>query len=556
MSRAVLLCYLTASGNHILQILFDVQNRVGAVHHASVLEVMVETAVVQIDGAARSDAVITDAALGVTKARRKLVNPYSLADQLCVIGSGELIRYFLVRNSRCNDPDIHAALCSKRNRPAHFICQNEVGRHKVQIIRRSVGNGQIDILADLFLVQRRIRIGLHKACRIRQRFIQMPLRILISRNVLLCQLLQKLPRMGSGAFRLFGNFPDALLLLSLFSDRKPRKKPVEFLVILVRCVDGIPHFQKDRRKCTNGRPRHADPRILPLAVGLCDAKVLIRQIVAARIGHLAVDHRDLPVISVVHEHAKARQHRVENPGLDAVRLHPFAEPSVYKADAPDIVIEQADLHALGGLFLQHLMDSAEGLFILNGKIFHENKGFCLPKVGQLGLQCLRCILVIKAALIPAQRKMSLAPQILCHAAGSRILAPQLLLHTVLLQQKPRQKPLNPRKAHLHRMRRQLAGHEKPQDNSQERCRRNQHNPWQLHRCRCMIAVYSQSDHDCRNLYPDVNPHGIGRQPPHHKVYGKNLNNRSQNHEHHPHHAVAGVGSALTAHFAQSENLFE
>ena len=151
------------------------------------------------------------------------------------------------------------------------------------------------------------------------------------------------------------------------------KVPFKFPVILIGRTDGIPHLQENRCVGSHRRSGQTDSGVLPLPVGMRHVKILVCEVITAGIGNLPVDHRDLPVIPVVHEHAKARKNRIEDSCPDPVCLHLRTKASVDKADASDIVIEQTNLHALLHLLRKDRMDSRKGLLVLDGKILHENK---------------------------------------------------------------------------------------------------------------------------------------------------------------------------------------
>ena len=211
--------------------------------------------------------------------------------------------------------------------------------------------------------------------------------------------------------------------------------PFKFPVVLIGRTDGIPHLQENRRVGSHRRSGQTDSGILPLPVGMRHVKILVGKVISAGIGNLPVNHRDLPVIPVVHEHAKARKDRIEDSCPDPVCLHLRAKASVDKADASNIVIEQTDLHALLHLLRKDRMDSCKGLLVLDGKVLHENKLLRAGEIRKLRLKCLCRIGIIPAAVISVQRKTPLAPEIVCNSCRLRILLLQGRLHAVFLLQK-------------------------------------------------------------------------------------------------------------------------
>ena len=71
-------------------------------------------------------------------------------------------------------------------------------------------------------------------------------------------------------------------------------------VFIVRfLLPDIPHLQKHQGKAPYRRAFQHDRRVLPVAKPFNAVDILIRKIDAAVEGHLAVDHKDLAVVTVV-----------------------------------------------------------------------------------------------------------------------------------------------------------------------------------------------------------------------------------------------------------------
>ena len=102
-------------------------------------------------------------------------------------------------------------------------------------------------------------------------------------------------------------------------------------------------------------------------------KIFVGHVVAARKSDLSVDDRDLPVVAVVLECLKNRKYRIEHAALNALGNELLPKIAVDKDDAPEVVIDEADLDALRRLLTQNLMDLLKCESVLNRVILHKNE---------------------------------------------------------------------------------------------------------------------------------------------------------------------------------------
>ena len=284
----------------------------------------VQTPVIQVDGPHHRCLPVADALLGVDEARRIFIDPDAVPHQSRIVGPGHLEHRLFIRDPRCNEPHVHAALGSQPQLPA-LVADDQIGRRKVYIILGILYHVHVYVLTHRLAVQGIVAVGLYKAAA-------------------LCRI--------TGIRQIPGK-------------------------IRICHLHGIPHFQEQNRQILYGVALQPDARILPVAVGACQIEILIRQIIASGEAHLSVHHCDLPVIPVVHEHMKHGHHGVKYPALDPVGLHPFNEFGADEAHASHVVVQETYLHPFLYLTGQDLPDPRKGGAVLNGMVFHEDKGLCL-----------------------------------------------------------------------------------------------------------------------------------------------------------------------------------
>ena len=145
---------LAALRKGVKKALFHLRNRAVAVKEHAVLKMMIERAKIKVNGAAGRKFIVRDTLLRVHETRCVFVNPNARTRQHIVIGARRLIDHLLIRNAGRYDAHIHPALCGKAKGLAHLVCDDEIGRHKVDIALRVVYEVHVYILADLLAVER------------------------------------------------------------------------------------------------------------------------------------------------------------------------------------------------------------------------------------------------------------------------------------------------------------------------------------------------------------------------------------------------------------------
>ena len=148
----------------------------------------------------------------------------------------------------------------------------------------------------------------------------------------------------------------------------------------------FPHLQKCCRKRSHRIPFQTDSRILPFSVRMCIIKILICQVITARISNFSVNHRNLSVITVIQEHIKSRKQWIEYPAGNPFRFQFSCKTQIDESDRSHVIIEHPDLYTCLHPFLQNRLDPAPCIFILNCMIFHENELLRLRKISKLRLQ--------------------------------------------------------------------------------------------------------------------------------------------------------------------------
>ena len=126
----VLLRYLPALGEGGFKISSNLLHGITAHQQDIVFEMMVKAAVIQIRGADGDHFSVADALLGMAEAGGILINSDTVADKPGLVGPGDGIDCFLVRDAGGNDPHIHPTQSRKAQGVTHFIGNNQIGRDK------------------------------------------------------------------------------------------------------------------------------------------------------------------------------------------------------------------------------------------------------------------------------------------------------------------------------------------------------------------------------------------------------------------------------------------
>ena len=97
----------------VLEILLNVPDT-GCIHHPDgIFKVMVQAAVVQVDGPHHGDPAIHQPGFCVQKARREGVDLDPRADQRLKVAAGQLVNHLFIRDAGGINAHIHAALCGQ-----------------------------------------------------------------------------------------------------------------------------------------------------------------------------------------------------------------------------------------------------------------------------------------------------------------------------------------------------------------------------------------------------------------------------------------------------------
>ena len=90
----------------------------------------------------------------------------------------------------------------------------------------------------------------------------------------------------------------------------------------------------------------------------------------------------LPVVPVVQPQGHNGNEAVEHPALDAPGGQLLVVVPGEAEDAAHIVIDQPDLHALGGLLLQNVQDAVPKDAGLEDEVLQEDEPLCLLQLDQ------------------------------------------------------------------------------------------------------------------------------------------------------------------------------
>ena len=86
-----------------------------AIHHkTTIFEVMIQTAVIQIDGTAGSHTIIGNAHFCMAESGSPFKNVHTVRNQLMIKRAGNTVNHLFIRDSGCDNADIHITFCSQR----------------------------------------------------------------------------------------------------------------------------------------------------------------------------------------------------------------------------------------------------------------------------------------------------------------------------------------------------------------------------------------------------------------------------------------------------------
>ena len=337
-------------------------------------------------------------------------DPDSMARKSVVVGTRHTVDYFLVRNARCDDAHIYASAGRKRERMAHLIRDDQIRGDKPGIFLCSHRHTDINIFSDMYFIHGGIRIGLYKSKILSLKgfgagevFFFLADRLFDHAEVFLFVLLQTLV---AGKVLLLNDLIGSACNHILF----------KVLVVLVVRVGRVPHLKEGHCQALHCISLEPDPRILPVAKGLCDMEILVCQVVASGIAHLSVDHGDLAVIAVVQKDVKAGAEGIENTALNAIFLCALDKVLVDEADTSHVIIEDADFDACLHPFRQDIPDRVPALGVLDRMVLHEDIFLRLCHIPFLCFDSLDRVVKILNVSIFIYRIRGVAPDII-HDAG-------------------------------------------------------------------------------------------------------------------------------------------
>ena len=143
----------------------------GAAEPDTTLEVKIQAAVIQVDGAHHTQFVVTDQGLAVDKPRQIFVHLHPRFHQRLIVGASQLEHPSLVRNMRGDDAHIHPRLGGGTERLVHGVVDDKVRSGQVEIAVGSADEVDKHSGAHFLIVQGTVHEGLHQAIcwhRIRQ----------------------------------------------------------------------------------------------------------------------------------------------------------------------------------------------------------------------------------------------------------------------------------------------------------------------------------------------------------------------------------------------------
>ena len=296
---------------------------------------MVQAAVIQIDGSHHSFSVVADKNLGMNKTRRVFIDSDTGFQQGFIMGLCQCIGNLLVRNPRQNHCHIHPPLRSIFQSSLHLPIQNQIGCHDVHIPKRPVEDIHVNPLSQLVIIQRPVPVRHNIASR------------------LLCSVALRNRCRKYELFRKFQCF---------FID--------------------IPHLQEHQRKALHRLSLQHNGRILPMSETLNPVDIFIRQIDASVEGSVSVDHQNLAVVPVIIMGGNKGRHRGKNLAFDPQFPQQLQIFMGKKHKLTGAVIHQTYIHALLCLAGQNFQHLPPHQSFVNDKIFQKNEMLRLLQLPQ------------------------------------------------------------------------------------------------------------------------------------------------------------------------------
>ena len=172
-------------------------------------------------------------------------------------------------------------------------------------------------------------------------------------------------------------------------------------VIRLARAEGVPVLEEHHRKVPHRRALGAQGRVLPVAEPLLGVDILVREVDAPGVSHAAVHHHDLPVVAVVHDQRHQRHHGVEGDAPDVRPLHPHHEVRRQAQEAAEIVVDEPDVHPLGGLADEDVLHPAPHPAGADDEELKEDEPLRPLEVGQkVGVHLLAAGVVFRRGVLP------------------------------------------------------------------------------------------------------------------------------------------------------------
>ena len=417
---------------------------------------VVQAAIVHVDGSARGQHVVRHAHLAVAEARRVLKNAYAATDEVVVVRPRQAIHHLLVRDARRDNAHVNATTRGKPQGMLHLVGNDEVRGDKPGIVLRIFGNRDIDVLSHGVVVHRVVGVGLHKALGV---------------------------RVGQDL----------------------RQVPPEHGVVHVTLSRCVPHLKESRGQVLHSRSHQLDAGILPMPVGVCEVEVLVGDVVAASKANMAVDHGNLAVVAVVKEEVEARHEGVEHLGLDALGLEALHEVGVDEADGAHVVIEDAHLDARADALLQNVLDGPPALGILDGVVLHKDEVLGAAQLLLLRLDTLGGVIVVGDGRVVIQRVRGGLAQVagdVCRAVIHLVKAREGCRS---VRQQGEELRVNLLKALAHPKRAAVQARKQIEARAKDGQRHDGDDPGHLHGRRRAVVIYVEDEHRAQQAHTNGKP---------------------------------------------------
>ena len=341
MPDGALLCVLFrlkfGSRERLIEIRFDLGDRLRFIHKDGVLIVVEEGAVIKVDRPDDGRPVVRKEGLCMDEPRRELIDLHAPLDERHIVGTREPEGELFIGDMGRHYPHVHTAARRGDERLYHAVVNDEVGRHDPDIFMRGVQNIEVHVLAEVAAEE--------------------------------------------------GNGPRAVGLDIAAVPEGFRLGNIVQKVVHLLLLQPELH-QKERRQHLDARPLEAERIVLPIAERVRFVDVFIRDIEPARIGDPPVDDDDLSVVAVVMDSCHHRHKGVEFDAVDPLLAQFFIVPGAHFSHGADVVVHDAHLDPFLHLLFEDFENGIPEFSALDDEILDENELFgaseIFEKSGQKG----------------------------------------------------------------------------------------------------------------------------------------------------------------------------